>query len=189
MGAPGSGTCMEHHLDEGEGDVMAATTFNKGGTSLSGFLVLEDREAAGRLSVGPDGLAFEHVTGGRFENLFETSWYDVTEIDVDGADALQSRVTVTRMFLVGLFAFALKKRTGDVYAYIQTRSGFHLVRVPKKTAPELRAFFAPYRSKMGQIVPGSHVVGPDQVPCPFCGSPIRPISIKCVACDNFVDGR
>lgn len=172
---------------------MAATTFNKGGSSLSGFLVSEDKETAGRLSVGPDGLAFEHVTGiltgMRNENLFETSWSDVTEIDVDGADALQSRVTVTRLFLVGLFAFALKKRTGEVYAYIQTRSGFHLIRVPNKTAPELRAFFAPYRSKIGQIVLGNHAAAPDRVPCPFCGSPIRPTSIKCVACDSFVDGR
>lgn len=189
MGASGTYPNTDQHFDEGEGGVMAETTFNKGGASLSGFLVLEDKEIAGRLSVGPDGIAFVHATGTRFENLFETSWYDVTEIDVDGADALQSRVTVTRMFLVGLFAFALKKRTGDVYAYIQTRSGFQLVRVPKKSAPELRAFFAPYRSKMGQIVPGSHVVGPDQVPCPICGAPIRPTSIKCVACDNFVDGR
>ena len=64
-----------------------------------------------------------------------------------------------------------------------------MVRVSKKTAPKLKALFAPCRSKMGQIVPGSHVVGPDQVPCPFCGSPIRPTSTKCVACDNFVDGR
>lgn len=181
---------------------MAATTFNKGGSSLSGFLVSEDKETAGRLSVGSDGLAFEHVTGiltgMRDENLFETSWSDVTEIDVDGADALQSRVTVTRVLLVGLFAFALKKRTGEVHAYIQTRSGFHLIRVPKKTAPELRAFFAPYRSKIGQapdsakigqIVLGNHAAGPDRLPCPFCGSPIRPTSIKCVACDNFVDGR
>ena len=168
---------------------MTSKPFNKGGASISGFLIAEDNETVGQLSVGPDGVAFERATGMRIERLFETSWYDVTEIDVDGADALQSRVTVTRMFLVGLFAFALKKRTGDVFAYIQTRSGFHLVRVPKKTAPELRAFFAPYRSKMGQIVAGSHVVGPDQIPCPFCGSPIRPTSIKCVACGNFVDGR
>lgn len=39
-------------------------------------------------------------------------WSDITSVSIEDAEELQQRVTVTRLLLVGVFAFALKKKKG-----------------------------------------------------------------------------
>lgn len=168
---------------------MAVQEFNRGGKSVSAHEVTEEKEYSGLLSIGSDGIGFQRTGGFTPKQSFQVRWSEVTDVEVDGAEALQSRVTVTRLFLVGIFAFALKKKTGDVYAYVQTATGYHLVRVPKKTAPELRALFAPFRIKMGKADNYGQVASPDQVPCDRCGAMVNFTSVKCLNCGAFRDGR
>jgi predicted nucleic-acid-binding Zn-ribbon protein len=53
------------------------------------------------------------------------------------------------MLAVGIFAFAIKKKTGDAYAYLSAGSDNYLLRFPKMSAPEVRALFTPYKSLFG----------------------------------------
>ena len=55
-------------------------------------------------------------------------WDDVKAVSIEDAEELQQRVTVTRLLLVGVFAFALKKKKGG------TRPGFVMSHQKTKTA-------------------------------------------------------
>ena len=45
-------------------------------------------------------------------------WADVSELSVEGPDAIQKRITASRLLLTGVFAFAFKKKTGEAFAFI-----------------------------------------------------------------------
>jgi hypothetical protein len=50
-------------------------------------------------------------------------WKDVTELSVEGPDALQKRITATRILATGIFALAFKKKTGETFTFISFSNG------------------------------------------------------------------
>jgi len=113
------------------------------------FHVTGSSEKGGSVVLRESGVEFtsDNVIGAR--DSVQLLWREIDDVDVDGADALQRRSTVTRMLAFSLFAFALQKKTGDAYVYISAGNHDVLLRVPQKSAPEVRAFFAPYKRKWG----------------------------------------
>jgi len=94
------------------------------------------------------------------------SWNDVSELSVEGPDTIQKRITASRLLLTGVFAFALKKKTGEAFVFIDFKnSGDALVlRFPKKSEPEIKAFFAPFKSKITNLpLNTSSNSGPDTI--------------------------
>lgn len=158
---------------------------------MDASLLTEKGETSGTFTVSSDGIRFVAISILANKLVFQHPWSEVLEVEVDGADELQKRVTVTRMFLVGLFAFALKKKTGEIYAYINTPTNNYLLRIPKKSAPEVRAIFGPFRDRFGKVTPlsGGTVAVGNEIPCPFCGALMSLTSVKCRSCGKFVDGR
>ena len=75
---------------------------------MDASLITEKGETSGTFTVSSDGIRFVAISMLTNKLIFQHSWSEVLEVEIDGADELQKRVT--RMFLVGLFAFALKKR-------------------------------------------------------------------------------
>jgi hypothetical protein len=82
-------------------------------------------------------------------------WEQISEIEVEGADAIQKRITASRLLAIGIFAFAFKKKTGEAFAFISFKDGreAHVYRFPKKSEPEVKAFFATSRSKINRSAP------------------------------------
>ena len=52
--------------------------------------------------------------------------------------------------MTGVFAFAFKKKTGEAFAFIDFKNSNDpiVLRFPKKSEPEIKAFFAPFKSKI-----------------------------------------
>jgi len=80
-------------------------------------------------------------------------WADVSELSVEGPDAIQKRITASRLLLTGVFAFAFKKKTGEAFAFIEFKNSNEAIvlRFPKKSEPEIKAFFAPFKSKISSV--------------------------------------
>lgn len=74
----------------------------------------------------------------RLKTVLELPWSDITGIAVEGPDAVQKRVTVTRLLAVGIFAFALKKSKKLGYVVVSTTSGEVICEV-EAMPQELRA--------------------------------------------------
>jgi len=132
-------------------DTQRDNEFRKGAKNHSAFLVSDGSEKVVLFYVGPKGLFVLASKGLRGETIFQHEWAAIDEIEVDGADALQKRVTATRLLAVGIFAFALKKKSGDVYVYVSSGNTNYLFRLPKLSAPDARALFAPYKNQIGAI--------------------------------------
>jgi len=68
---------------------------------------------------------------------------DVVDIAVEDGEALRERVTVTRMLAVGVFAWALKKKSGGTkFLLIETVDDAHLFELKAKHYREARSFAA-----------------------------------------------
>jgi len=80
-------------------------------------------------------------------------WADVLELSIEGPDAVQKRITASRLLLTGVLAFALKKKTGEAFAFIDFKNSNDAIvlRFPKKSEPEIKAFFAPFKSKISSV--------------------------------------
>lgn len=77
----------------------------------------------------------------------------ISNVVIEGKDEVNRRVTVTRLLLVGIFAFALKKKNKDKEAYvtIELSDGQEAIFfVDKKSPMELRTTFASTISRVKQ---------------------------------------
>lgn len=68
---------------------------------------------------------------------------DIVDIAVEDGEALRERVTVTRILAVGVFAWALKKKSGGTkFLLIETVDDAHLYELNAKHYKEARSFAA-----------------------------------------------
>jgi hypothetical protein len=81
-------------------------------------------------------------------------WNEISELEVDGPDTVQKRVTASRLILTGPLAFAFKKKTGEAFLFLSFQDGreAQVYRFPKKSEPELKAIFAPFKSKVSPSI-------------------------------------
>jgi hypothetical protein len=76
-------------------------------------------------------------------------WEDFSEFSIEGPEQIQKRVTVTRLLAIGIFAFAKKKSSGESYLYADLKDGSNLIiKFNKKSVPEVKALFAPYKKSL-----------------------------------------
>ena len=67
----------------------------------------------------------------------------ITRVGLEDGEALSSRVTATRLLVLGVFAFAAKKKTGGTkFLTIESDEVFVTVEVPRKKVNEARKFMA-----------------------------------------------
>lgn len=67
----------------------------------------------------------------------------ITRVGLEDGEALSSRVTATRLLLIGVFAFAAKKKTGGTkFLTLESDEVFVTVEVPRKKVNEARKFMA-----------------------------------------------
>lgn len=161
-------------------------------TRLRAFVVQDERtELEGVLFVGHSAVRFEAL-GPRHSVVFHMPWNTVYDVDVDGAEVLQKRVTATRLIAIGVFAFMAKKKSGEVFAFVSGANGGFLLRIPQRSAPQVRALFRPHQEEMAQAAVRDRVVDEGAarlVRCPYCAEEIQPAAIKCRYCAEFLDGR
>lgn len=81
---------------------------------------------------------------------------DITDISLMEGSELESRLTLTRLAVAGIFAFALKKKSGgEKFLTIETKEAAHVVEVSRKEvgeASKIVAFVKP-------LVSGKQVEG------------------------------
>ena len=76
-------------------------------------------------------------------------WEDLKVFSIEGPEQLQKRVTKTRFLAIGIFAFLVKKKSGDSFVYAETKSGETLIyKFEKKTEHEVKSLFAPYKNQL-----------------------------------------
>lgn len=72
---------------------------------------------------------------------------DVVSVEVEDGEAMQARVTATRLVTLGILAFAAKKRSGgDKWLMIETRSALLTLHFERKTVDGLMRFVAHTRA-------------------------------------------
>lgn len=164
--------------------------YAKGSKRYSTARLQDAGEIQGFLWLSTKGLLFQSGKSRQKDANCRIPWSRVDSVEVDGADALQKRFTVTRFALFGLFALALKKKTGEVFAYVESGSSQYLFRLPKMSAPQGRALFAPYESQMqagrraresASIPKPASTPGPRRR-CSFCARMIPANSPTCPEC-------
>lgn len=114
------------------------------------------------ISLSENGIATKQ--GWKGEVIYP--WSEISELEVEGPDSIQKRITASRLIMTGVFAFAFKKKTGEAFLFISfTDERAPVVfKFPKKSEPELKAIFAPYRSKIaGTVSAGSPISEIDSV--------------------------
>lgn len=82
------------------------------------------------------------------------SWAEISELEVEGPDAIQKRITASRLLMTGVFAFAFKKKTGEAFAFIAFKDNREAIvlKFPKKSEPEIKAFFASFKSRISSEI-------------------------------------
>lgn len=71
----------------------------------------------------------------------------IREVRLEDGEALQSRITATRLVLVGVFALAFKKkRGGEKFLTVETDSAFAAVKVNRKKVNAAQRFAAEVRN-------------------------------------------
>jgi len=99
--------------------------------------------------------------------LFSVPLSTVTAIDIETEEEVRHRLTASRLLLVGVFAFAWKKRTpGSVMVTIETDNGQILFEVPKKTKPQVLSMLAEQRSRVASSPNPKPAVTPAVTPSP-----------------------
>ena len=130
--------------------------------SLTAVQVLSDREISMSVSLSDSGILANQ--GFRGEDIY--AWSEILEVEIEGPDALQKRITATRLLMTGPLALAFKKKTGEAFAFISFKDNRAPIvfRFPKKSEPEIKAFFAQYKSKIiPSVAPTSAKVEVDSV--------------------------
>lgn len=75
--------------------------------------------------------------------IVDIAWSEISELDADDRDHLESRVTVSRLLLVGVFALAIPKKKTGSYLVIETADGTYVLFVPGLNSVELGAGLKP----------------------------------------------
>jgi Uncharacterised protein family UPF0547 len=108
---------------------------------LKGFYLNGEKWERDRwLVLMDDGLA---ISGDK-EASFAARWDGVEAINVDGPDSIQSRVTVPRVLLLGLFALAAKKNESRTYVTVETVEHRVVVFGMETPTPDVRVAIAPF---------------------------------------------
>lgn len=114
----------------------------------------------GILTFYENQMEYKSIFGGSF--TLDKSL--VSEISVEGKNEVSSRVTVTRLLTIGIFAFAAKKKTTDKEAYITIvlTDGREIVMQVSNTAPmqlkpKLSNVYATYNKGKSQTQPAVQV--------------------------------
>ena len=111
----------------------------------SGFLEVSDERVA--------------VVGGRLLDEFGTSVPGEFALPmirswprpVEGPEQVERRVTATRLFLVGIFAFRWKKTQKVSFLVVETKDGMALFECRSLTPLELRARLAPWLARLKEL--------------------------------------
>lgn len=77
------------------------------------------------------------------------TWDEIKSISIEDATELESRITATRLLLLGVFAFAAKKKTGgSKYIVIEGENFLWPMEVGRKKVPAANSFAMKARSYM-----------------------------------------
>ena len=108
--------------------------------------ILGEKSIPLNVSLSDDGITTRQ--GWKSEVVYP--WVNISELEVEGPDAIQKRITASRLLMTGVFAFAFKKKTGEAFVFISFKDGKEplVLKFPKKSEPELKAIFSPYRSRI-----------------------------------------
>lgn len=92
-----------------------------------------DAQAVGILTFTKSAIKFKATLGPKFD----IDSKEIKNIAIEGKDEVSRRVTVTRLLAVGIFAFALKKKTADKESYltIELKDGREVIFYVTKTSP------------------------------------------------------
>lgn len=99
---------------------------------------------------------------------------DVVSVEVEDGEAMQARVTATRLVALGIFAFAAKKKSGgDKWLMIETRRALLTLHFERKAVDGLMRFVARTRTavKAAQSQP---VPAAPPAPVRWPGAPQQP---------------
>lgn len=99
----------------------------------------EPVEKKGILVADDKGL---HLRVFREKLLIE--WPTLTGLAVEGPEAAQKRVTVTRLVTIGIFAFGAKKNESESYLHTEGEGWACGFVIPKTSAGELRVKLGPW---------------------------------------------
>jgi hypothetical protein len=120
----------------------------------------------GILTFYENQLEYKSIFGGSF--TLDKSL--VSEVSVEGKNEVGSRVTVTRLLTIGIFAFAAKKKTTDKEAFITIvlTDGREIVMQVSNTAPmqlkpKLSNVYAAYNKNKSQTSSTTQVSDADEL--------------------------
>jgi hypothetical protein len=118
--------------------------------------VVGDKSIPLAISISESGIATKQ--GWKGEVIY--TWDEISELEVEGPDSIQKRITASRLILTGVFAFAFKKKTGEAFLFISFKDDRTPVifKFPKKSEPELKSIFAPYRLRISVATSGANQV-------------------------------
>jgi hypothetical protein len=116
------------------------------GRKLHSIVIIDgDKEKSAQLWIETWGFA----TKAGLKPEMDYRWEDLKVFSIEGPEQLQKRVTVTRLLAIGLFAFAKKKASGESFLFVETKSSETLIyKFIKKSEPEVKALFAPYKNQL-----------------------------------------
>ena len=101
------------------------------------YLISEDGQSV--ISLREKGIEFESKDESLNPGIH--TWDEIKEITIEDAEELQSRVTVTRLLLVGVFAFALKKKKGGTkYIVVEGEDFLWPIEIGRKKAADAKKF-------------------------------------------------
>lgn len=103
-----------------------------------------DKEKLAVLAIESWGFVTQ---SGLKRNIYKWEHFDV--FSIEGPEQLEKRITATRLITIGIFAFAFKKASGESFIFAETKArGVLIIKFKKKSEPELKALFAPYRNQL-----------------------------------------
>lgn len=74
---------------------------------------------------------------------------EVTSVSLESGSELQSRITATRLVAFGVFALAMKKKSGgEKFLTIESASSYWAVEVDRKHVSDAMRFIAKIKSQM-----------------------------------------
>ncbi|KAA0232627.1 MAG: hypothetical protein EDR02_16625 [Actinobacteria bacterium] len=120
--------------------------------------------------------------------LFQVPLSQIKSIAIESEEELQHRITVTRLILTGIFAFAWKKRTGgSVIVSVDAPSGPLLFEKLKATKAEVLKMFAQQRAMLARQVQLQSVASTSQAPTQAPPSNAMSVLKRLVELDHLKD--